>query len=307
MPISNQSDTLLIVPCFNEAGRINLDAFASFLRQHPSFRILFVDDGSTDGTGQLIQNFFGRDRQADVLSLEKNVGKAEAVRHGFLDGLAEAHRPDRNIGFLDADLATPLIELVRAAEVLRRRPDLLMVAGSRMSLAGHAVQRKWSRRLLGKIFSTAASLTLGTGVRDPQCGAKLFRSSDVVYQAFAAPFRDRWLFDVEILARLKIALGQSYADGVYELPLESWQEIDGSRLRVTDFLKAPLKLAELIVHYRIARWRHSESLVIANTQSEQPTYPHIIPFPGLRPAASSPTSEATGPSASGEQNRRIAS
>ena len=306
MSISNQSDTLLVVPCFNEAERINLFAFASFLRLHPTFQILFVDDGSTDGTGQLIENYFGNNRQADVLSLEQNVGKAEAVRQGFLKRLTETERPVRYLGFLDADLATPPGELVRARDVLRRQPGLMLVAGSRLSLAGHAVERKWSRRLMGKVFSTAASLSLGTGVRDPQCGAKLFRNNNYLHHAFATPFRDRWLFDVEILARLKLALGSRYKGGVYELPLESWQEIDGSRLRATDFLKAPLKLSELIVHYRIARWRHAESPVIANKQVEQPTYPHIIPFPGLESAASSQANEATGSSASGEQQQRAA-
>ncbi len=73
----------------------------------------------------------------------------------------------------------------------------------------------------------------------------MFRNSDVLAAVLQARFRSRWIFDVELLARWRQlqAHGASHLSScLYELPLHAWYEIKGSKLKATDFLKAPLEL-----------------------------------------------------------------
>jgi hypothetical protein len=91
-------------------------------------------------------------------------------------------------------------------------------------------------------------------VYDTQCGAKLFRNTDRTRSLFAEPFRTRWIFDVELLARFvsaATAAGQAPAELIHELPLQSWRDVAGSKLRPGDFLQAAVQLAGIAWHYRV--------------------------------------------------------
>jgi len=287
---SNQDkvQTALIVPCFNEASRLELARFRSFLESNADVKLVFVDDGSTDSTLDVLNDFcHEQPRQIEVLSLKNNCGKSEAIRQGFLHCSGGRRNRSGNsyryLGFLDADLATPLNEMNRAVEIAQRRPDVALVSGSRIELSGHHVHRRRKRQLLGKAFSTVASMALGLSIRDTQCGAKLFRNTDKVRTVFRSPFLDRWLFDVEIFARLKIEFGKRCHDRIYEMPLESWREVEGSKLRARDFLKAPINLAKLIFFYR--RWGAQYRQRMSSGPSVQPQVqaaltspPNVIPM-----------------------------
>src|SRR5262249_28035111 len=155
--------------------------------------------------------------------------KAEAVRRGLVRAF-EA-QPEY-LGFWDADLATPLDAILTFGAVLDSRPDIEMVFGARVKLLGRSVERSPVRHYLGRVFATAASMTLGIGFYDTQCGAKLFRASPELAAVFDRPFDTRWLFDVEVLARL-IALRRASSRGpvgdiVYEHPLHEWRDVAGS-------------------------------------------------------------------------------
>ena len=93
----------LVIPCYNEANRLDTAAFKNFRLPSDQIEFVFVNDGSTDGTLQLLQTLPG-----SVVNLERNSGKAEAVRRGILAALDR--KPDI-VGFWDADLATPFSEL----------------------------------------------------------------------------------------------------------------------------------------------------------------------------------------------------
>jgi hypothetical protein len=82
-------------------------------------------------------------------------------------------------------------------------------------------------------------------VYDTQCGLKLFRKTPEVIAAFAEPFRSRWIFDVELLGRLADAAGAEGETRVREVPLERWEERGESRLRLADFIRAPLELLSI--------------------------------------------------------------
>lgn len=230
----------IVVPCYNEAQRLAVARFHGFASGRPGIRFLLVNDGSRDETLLRLQQLAAEDaKHFDVLDLARNGGKAEAIRQGVLH--AAKSQPDF-IGYWDADLATPLDAIPNFIDVLRRRPEISLVIGTRLPLLGHEIRRRTIRRLLGGAFAFAASTTLGAKIRDTQCGAKLFRATPEVLAAFAEPFDSRWIFDVELLARLIAmqprASAASVASSIYELPLDHWEDVAGSRLKRSDFVKA---------------------------------------------------------------------
>lgn len=242
--------TIIVVPCFNEEGRFCAGEFSRFVDSTPGVDFLLVNDGSRDGTLGVLQSLRRqRPNRISVLNLEKNVGKAEAVRQGFLT--AFSWQQDC-VGFLDADLATPLAAIPQLRDVLQRRADIDIVIGARLPLQGRRIERRPIRRFLGGLFAAWASWILGVSIRDTQCGAKLFRSTAGAQRLFTDPFCSRWIFDVELLARrvrdLR-ATGQSTNSLVYELPLDDWREIAGSKLKSGDFVKAARELFQIYFKY----------------------------------------------------------
>lgn len=229
--------TRVVVPCFDEAERLDGHAFAR-LAQHVT-EVIFVDDGSTDATPQVLADLARHHPGIDVLTLPRNVGKAEAVRLGML---AAIDRGSSVVAYLDADLATPVPELVRLIELLEAQPDRTAVLGSRVALLGHTVRRRPVRHYLGRFYATAASLALGVAVYDTQCGAKVFRVGDPLRTALADRFRDRWSFDVELLARL-LAAADGADEPILEVPLREWHDIPGSSVGLRQGARALVALA----------------------------------------------------------------
>jgi dolichyl-phosphate beta-glucosyltransferase len=137
------------------------------------------------------------------------------------------------------------------------RPELHAVLGSRVALLGRSIRRTHRRHYLGRVFATAASIVLDLVVYDTQCGAKLFRNSPAVREAFAAPFQSRWVFDVELLARLKRLHERGglpdLKRSVAEHPLQAWCDVAGSKLSARDVLGAGFELARIYNRYRRAR------------------------------------------------------
>src|SRR5262249_40882326 len=167
----------LVVPCFNEAARLAADPFLDLVSRHGDFRIVFVNDGSTDDTQGAIARIVRQARDRfDSVDLQPNRGKAEAVRSGILWVLRNA--TPRYVGYWDADLATPLDEAPGFADFLDLHAPCQAVFGSRVQLLGRRIERSALRHYLGRVCATAASsLVLRVPVYDTQCGAKLFRVS----------------------------------------------------------------------------------------------------------------------------------
>lgn len=234
-------NVLVVVPCYNEAARLDGAAFVQFAQANPGVRFLFADDGSRDATAAVLERLCaGAPQQLRWFSLAENRGKAEAVRQGFLHAFAGEPPPDA-VGFWDADLATPLTDIPAFAELLERTPRLLAVFGSRVNLLGRDVRRKLWRHYLGRVFATAASAVLRLPIYDTQCGAKLLRVTPEVQQVFAEPFVSPWIFDVEIIARLRDRLaaagGPAARDVIYEYPLLVWRDVAGSKVKLHHFVR----------------------------------------------------------------------
>jgi dolichyl-phosphate beta-glucosyltransferase len=245
------SSSVIVVPCYNEAERLPLQAFKAFTCERQAVRFVFVNDGSTDATWDVLQELQACDPQRFAThNLPRNVGKAEAVRMGLLRAFEAG---TDYVGYWDADLATPLDAIPTFSDLLDARPNLMMVFGARVRLLGRSIERKALRHYLGRVFATAASVALGIAIYDTQCGAKLFRAAPVIKSLFHQPFATRWLFDVEILARLMSARRGTDLPAVqsiiYEFPLHTWHDVAGSKVKPSDFVRAFFGLALIYWKY----------------------------------------------------------
>lgn len=209
----------LVIPCYNEAKRLDFNKFKSV-----NCYYLFVNDGSNDNTLEIIKNNL-KDNMF-VLDLKSNLGKGEAIRRGFLH---ITQLPIFNeidwIGFWDADLAAPLHELkdfILYEELFEQK--LYAIWGSRVKILGSNIIRSPLRHCLGRIFAVAVAIVLKVKSYDSQCGAKLFRK-EIVDKYFSEPFISRWIFDVELLLRMKNL-------NMAEYPLKNWKDVSGGNLKV---------------------------------------------------------------------------
>lgn len=236
---------ILVVPCYNEEKRLPVSDFVEMART-PGLSLLFVNDGSKDGTARVLDELCARtDGKATTLSLERNSGKGEAVRRGLLEALA---RGADVVAFADSDLATPPDEIMRVIDPVRAgRAEVSL--GARVALAGTDIDRTPLRHHLGRVFATGASLVLQARIYDTQCGAKAFKSTPLLRAALATRFRSRWAFDVELLARLLDGAGGEHPlteRAIVEVPLRVWRDVAGSKLTSRAMARAGLDLVAIL-------------------------------------------------------------
>jgi dolichyl-phosphate beta-glucosyltransferase len=234
----------LVIPCFNEAARLDQGEVRALL-DDDDVSLVLVDDGSRDDTLRVLRDVARDEPRVRVLPMGENRGKGEAVRAGLNLAALDADIT----GYLDADFSAPAREMLRLVDTLRgdgaRHVDVAL--GSRVALLGRTIERSAIRHYLGRVFATAASTTLGLPVYDTQCGAKAFRVTPALRRALVRPFASRWVFDVELLDRL---LDEGVAPAaIVEVPLHVWRDVRGSKFHAGAAPRAALDLA------RIARAR----------------------------------------------------
>jgi len=240
------SATAIIIPCYNEGKRLNQQAFLSFLANNKNYHLFLVDDGSTDNTFKVLTELETQNpTQITTLKNDKNLGKGETVRNGML--AAYNTNSFAQIGFLDADLSTPLTEFVVLTNFLIQH-NKKAVFGSRLKRVGAAIERSLIRHLVGRFFATLIGWTIKIPFYDTQCGAKVF-NSDVIPTIISTPFVSRWLFDVEIILRLKQLFGKDVTSLLYEYPISQWNDVKGSKITWKDSVKVPIELSIIKIKY----------------------------------------------------------
>ena len=231
-----------VVPCHNEASRLDEDGFVSVIDQEPLIDLLFVNDGSTDDTRARLEALTERrPGRIHALSLEKNMGKAEAVRRGLLEALKS---PVAIVGYFDAESRDAPSEMRRLLTVMQATgADLLL--GSRVAMLGRDIHRSMVRHYLGRAFATAASIVLDLRVYDTQCGAKLIRRSAALLEALDEPFTSRWVFDVEFdrASARDPSAARSHLD--HRRAAARVARCSGSKVRPAHFLTAATNLARI--------------------------------------------------------------
>lgn len=211
----------VVIPAYNEFHRLasTIEEMVGHLRTAEiRFEILVSDDGSTDGTAELVGDLSERFTEIRLIRNEERRGKGHAVRIG----LQEA-RGDRVL-FCDADGATPFDQFDLLAVELDNGIDVAI--GSRAKKgAGIVWDTRLHRRLLGRVYATLISSRLAEGIRDTQCGFKMFSaaSAAVVADRLQA---DGFSFDLEIFV-----IARRHCFIVSEIAI-NWSDVPGSKVRL---------------------------------------------------------------------------
>lgn len=252
--------TGIIIPCYNEEKRLNVDAYLDFIQSHDEYHLCFVNDGSKDDTLKVLKGIQERaELKVSIVDVKKNAGKAAAVRSGarYL-----FNRQDIDyIGFIDADLSTDFNDFKRLVDKLHKDDKLSFVYGSRGKGEGK-IERNLFRNIFSGIIKLIVYLILRMPIKDTQCGAKVFRRA-IIPIAYDHNFLTRWLFDVEIFIRLKKHYGiKQVMNHIHEEPLERWIHVEDSKLSLKDAMQIPYMLMSIWFSYTFIEFFTNSILAI---------------------------------------------
>lgn len=211
----------IVIPAFNEEKRLpsTLESVLAYLRRGgwSAIETLVVDDGSTDGTAAVVDEWRARHPEIRLLSNPGNRGKGYSVRHGMLKARGDW------VLFTDADLSAPIEQLATLMEAARRRGADVAIGSRALDRSLIGVHQSVFREQAGRIFNLAVRLLVGLPFWDTQCGFKLF-SSEAARAVFGRARLDRFGFDVEALF-----LARKLGFRVVEEPVR-WDHVEGTKV-----------------------------------------------------------------------------
>ncbi len=230
----------IVIPAYNEEQRLGatLERLETYFQVPPIplREVLVVDDGSTDGTAQLVRMWQERFPPLRLLPQAQNAGKGWAVRAGMLAAQGEL------ILFMDADSSTDIGELPKLQAAIAAGADIAIGSRDLQQSVIHKHQ-PFLREMLGRLFNRLVQLLAVPGIHDTQCGFKLFRR-DAAVPLFQHQTIRGWTFDVEILF-----LARQLGFTVAEVPV-AWTDAPGSRV---DPLRDALHTCVDLLRIRLGR------------------------------------------------------
>ncbi len=240
----------IIIPCYNEEKRLNVNAFINFIQSTNKYHLCFVNDGSSDKTIDVLKNMQRQNPyKISVIDIQQNSGKAAAVRTGskYLYNKGSIDY----IGFIDADLSTDFNDFEELSNTLSNNENLNMVFGSRAKEASKNIEKDGIRSVISKIINMLVLFILKLPIQDTQCGAKVYKAS-LVPIIFKNKFFSRWLFDIEMFLRMKKHFGKkNIMKRILEQPLKRWIHVDDSKLGFKDSIQIPYRLLTIWLQYNI--------------------------------------------------------
>ncbi len=205
----NNPTVTVIIPMYNESKIIcdTAEALSNYMgKNFDSYEIIFSDDGSKDGCGELVKNM-GLPC-VRVEGYAQNRGKGGAVRHAMLCSKGNI------VMFTDADLAYGLDVIKKACESLLNAPDTDVLIGSRNlskdGYEGYTFMRKVASKAYIKVLGMMGSFKLS----DSQCGCKAFRG-DMAREIFSRCKVNGFAFDFEV-----ILWAQQLGAKIAEMPIK---------------------------------------------------------------------------------------
>ena len=242
---NHNKDLLILVPAYNEEKRIPNNDYFKNLGKYAT--VCFVNDGSSDNTLNIVSEL-AQSIDGQVIDLPKNVGKAEAIRQGYLTVVK--NQEPKFVGFIDADSAFSGIAIedfiFKSLNQLREDSSQLCIISSRIKLSGRNIERSTFRHYISRVLITLIGFTVPNLPYDSQSGLKIFRNSPELRNAMSKPFKTRWFFDIELLIRTNwLTSGK-----VWEEPVLEWRDVAGSHLSLR---KAPQLVVEIFRVMRMGR------------------------------------------------------
>ncbi len=238
----------IILPSYNEAKNFHrnvLDDVYAYLQKQPySWELVLSDDGSSDGTIELLEKF-ARGKENIAILKNAHAGKGPTVTKGMLAATGKYRL------FTDFDQSTPLSEVVRALDCLRSDESDIVI-GSREVRGALRAKEPFHRHLMGRGFNLMVQLLAVPGILDTQCGFKLFsqRATEMLFPSLVIYGQDQQrsdaytgAFDVELLF-----LARKKGLKVTEMPVQ-WAHFESDRVSP---IKDSLRMFRDIIRIRIA-------------------------------------------------------
>jgi dolichyl-phosphate beta-glucosyltransferase len=227
----------IVIPAYNESARIRnaLDSVLGCIRQHGwHAEVIVVNDGSTDQTAQIVQEYAATAPELRLLENPGNHGKGYSVRHGVLQAFGDI------VMFTDADLSAPIEEAQGLFAAIAKGADIAI--GSRwLERARQTIRQPLYRQFFGRCFNAVTRAVMGLPFADTQCGFKAFTRA-AAQTVFQLQTIERWGFDPELLF---IALKRGYS--IVEVPV-SWAHDERTRI---SYLRDGIRMLQDIA---IVRW-----------------------------------------------------
>jgi glycosyltransferase involved in cell wall biosynthesis len=208
MPGAESISLSVVIPAYNEERRLGatLSQVCGFLGQQSwQWEVRVVDDGSHDGTAELVAAVAAREPRVAV-QREPHRGKGGAVKAGLL----AAQGAFRFI--CDADLSMPIAEIRRFLPPESTNYDIAI--GSREGVAARRVGEPTYRHFMGRLFNVGVRWLTLPGIQDSQCGFKMF-TAHAVRTIFPHVTVNGWAFDVEVLT-----IARERGLRIVEVPIE---------------------------------------------------------------------------------------
>jgi len=206
----------LVIPAYNEEKLIVSsikNILTYMIKNKYNFEVIVVDDGSKDKTKEKVRSI--KDKHVKLLSYKPNKGKGHAVKTGMLAAKGDL------LLFLDADLSTPIEEIEKVIPQIKTYD--VVIASRALKESKIKVHQPFYRELIGKVFNKMVQLLAVWGIKDTQCGFKMFtrKAANIIFK------RQRiygWAFDVELLF-----IAKKYHLKIKEMPV-TWINEGDSRV-----------------------------------------------------------------------------
>ena len=187
----------LVIPMYNETAILpkvmpHISEWMDAYFGSEPYEVLFVDDGSTDGSARLVSDYAGQHPKIRTIGYKKNRGKGCAVRTGMLEAKGDI------IIYTDCDLALGMDPIATAVERFADSPQTDIVIGSRNLSADGYQDYPWLRHMASKMYIRVLGILTGFQLSDSQCGFKAFRRESV-QAIFSLCKTDGFAFDIEVI------------------------------------------------------------------------------------------------------------
>lgn len=236
----------IVIPAYNEQKRLprTLDLILDYLAQRPalSSEVIVVDDGSSDSTANLVEDYAGRNPSIRLLRNPGNRGKGYAVRNGMLAARGEW------ILFTDADLSAPIEELDTLLAAATADQGAVLIGSRAINRTLIAVRQPVFREYMGRFFNVVMRLVTGLPFRDTQCGFKLYRA-DAGQAVFSRQQMEGFSFDVEDLV-----IAQARGFRTIEVPVR-WSDAPGTKVSAWNGFRSFVDLLRIRWYQLSGRYR----------------------------------------------------
>jgi glycosyltransferase AglD len=217
----NEPDVTAIIPVFNDRASLERalpESVETLAKITPRFEIIVAEDGSTDGSADVVREFSLKDPRVRLLHSDTRLGRGTALNRAICDAKGQI------VCYYDVDLATNMQHLAELVNAIQSGADI--ATGSRLLPSSDTV-RTGGREIASRSYNFLVRLFLGSRIFDHQCGFKGFRKNGIL-PLLPTIRSDHWFWDTEILVR-----AQRRGLTVVEFPVH-WRAGKGTTVRIKD-------------------------------------------------------------------------